>query len=84
MNKPVFDSAGKLITDFDIELRVAVIQVKSKGKELASQLERTASATQKPVVGFGPKLKPHVVREVQRRGGLVAISEDLLLDVIKP
>ncbi|MFY0582866.1 RHS repeat-associated core domain-containing protein [Cystobacter fuscus] len=84
VNKVVRDADGRIVTDFDIELQNAVIQVKSKGNGLASQMERTAAVTDKPVIGYGPKLKPSVVREVQRRGGLVTTDEAMLLEVVKP
>ncbi|XXF79241.1 toxin TcdB middle/N-terminal domain-containing protein [Myxococcaceae bacterium GXIMD 01537] len=84
VNRVVRDAGGRVVTDFDIELQNSVIQVKSKGKGLASQIDRTAAVTSKPVIGYGPELKPSVVREVQRRGGLVTTDEATLLDVVRP
>ncbi|MFP2959101.1 polymorphic toxin-type HINT domain-containing protein [Myxococcus sp. 1LA] len=84
VNQTVYRADGTIGTDFDINLKNAVVQVKSKGKGLASQLQRTEALTDKFVVGYGPKLKPSVVKEVQKRGGYVTTDLDTLLEVIKP
>ena len=84
VNKKVYRNDGSLLTDFDIETRNAVIQVKSKGKGLTKQMAATETATSKVVIGYGPKLKPSVVKSIERKGGLVTKDESLLLDVLKP
>jgi RHS repeat-associated protein len=84
VNKPILRPDGTTFTDFDIETQNAVIQVKSKGKGLANQMARTETVTNKVVIGYGPKLKPSVVKEIEGRGGLVTKDESLLLDVLKP
>jgi hypothetical protein len=53
-----------------------IIQVKSKNKGLAAQMDRTVSIADKVIIGGGPDLKPSVMKEVQRRGGLVTTDED--------
>ena len=84
VNKPVYRADGSLLTDFDIETQNAVIQVKSAGNGLADQMARTATGTNKVVIGYGPKLKPSVVKSIERQGGLVTKNESLLLDILKP
>lgn len=85
VNVPLHNAVGKLVTDADILLRNAVIQVKSgKGTGLTSQLARTLSATKLPVIGYGPKLGGAVVKGIQKKGGLVTKDERLLIDVVKP
>lgn len=82
---PIRSSAGKLVTDADIQLQNAIIQVKSGGgKGLTSQLLRTDQATGVPVIGYGPTLKPSVVRSINQSGGLVTTDRGLLIEVVKP
>ncbi len=79
---------GSDLTDFDIELPNAIIQVKSgRGKGAASQATSTIDAPAtagRPVIVYGPELGLHVVRDIEARGGLVTRSLDELLDVIGP
>lgn len=84
VNKKIYDANGKLVTDFDIITQNAVIQVKRKGNGLGPQLEITQSQTDKVVIGYGPKLKLSVVKDVQKRGILVTKDINTLLQVIKP
>lgn len=85
VNVPVRNAAGQLITDADILLKNAVIQVKSGGgKGLTSQLIRTEQATGLPTIGFGPTLKPSVINGINRSGGMVTTDEALLIDVVRP
>ncbi|MBC8233850.1 hypothetical protein H8E77_30240 [bacterium] len=85
VNKEVTTPDGNLVTEFDIETRNAVIQVKSGGgKGLAKQILRTQTITDKPVIGYGPNLKPSVVRQIQSEKNLVTTEFDVLLDVIRP
>jgi hypothetical protein len=85
VNVPVRNAAGQLVTDADILLQNAVIQVKSGGgKGMTSQLVRTEQATGLPTIGYGPTLKPSVVNGINKGGGLVTTDEALLIEVVKP
>ncbi|MBA3684524.1 MAG: RHS repeat-associated core domain-containing protein [Planctomycetes bacterium] len=85
VNVPVLNAAGQLVTDADILLQNAVIQVKSGGgKGLTSQVLRTQEATGLPTIGYGPTLKPSVVSGTNRAGGLATTDEGLLIDVVRP
>ncbi len=85
VNVPVRNAAGQLVTDADIQLQNAIIQVKSGGgKGLTSQLLRTEQATGMPTIGYGPTLKPSVVRSINQAGGLVTTDQGLLIEVVKP
>jgi len=80
VNVPIRDAAGKLVTDADILLKNGVVQVKSGGgKGLTSQLERTEKATGLPTIGYGPDLKPSVLK-----GCTATNCERTLIEVIKP
>jgi RHS repeat-associated protein len=85
VNVPLYDSTGKLVTDADILLKNSVIQVKSgTGRGLTAQLRNTESATDLPVIGYGPTLRGSIVRGIEAKGGLVTRDEALLIDVVKP
>jgi RHS repeat-associated protein len=85
VNVPILDAKGVLITDADILLRNAAIQVKSgSGKGLTTQVFRTEAATGLPTIGYGPNLGGSVVRGIQKRGGLVTRDAQLLIDVVRP
>ena len=85
VNVPVRNAAGRLVTDADIQLQNAIIQVKSGGgKGLTGQLLRTEQATGMPTIGYGPTLKPSVVRSINQAGGLVTTDKGLLIEVVKP
>lgn len=85
VNVPIRDTAGQLVTDADIQLQNAIIQVKSGGgKGLTSQVLRTEQATGMPTIGYGPSLKPSVVRSIEQAGGLVTRDKGLLIDVVRP
>jgi hypothetical protein len=85
VNVPLYNDVGKLVTDADILLQNAIIQVKTGGgKSLANQLFRTQQVTDLPVLGYGPTLKGSVVTQVQREGGYVTTNVSTLLEVIKP
>jgi hypothetical protein len=85
VNVALYDAAGTLVTDADILLENAVIQVKSgAGKGLTSQLAATQRATSLPVIGYGPKLGGSVVQGIQRAGGLVTRDAELLIQVVAP
>ncbi|MFE9094979.1 RHS repeat domain-containing protein [Streptomyces sp. NPDC007264] len=85
VNVPVNRSDGSTLTDFDIELKNAVIQVKAgPGKGAGAQVTRTQEGTGKPVIVYGPKLRPSVIKEVNSRGGIGVTSMDDLLTVVAP
>ncbi|MEV7142224.1 RHS repeat-associated core domain-containing protein [Streptomyces tauricus] len=85
VNVPVNRPDGSTLTDFDIELKNAVIQVKAgPGKGAGAQVTRTQEGTNKPVIVYGPKLRPSVVKEVNNRGGIGVTSMEDLLAVIAP
>ena len=88
VNVPARRSDGSLVTDSDIELPKAIIQIKSgRGRRAASQATSTMDALApagRPVVVYGPDLGPYVMRDIGERGGLVTRSLDELLDVIGP
>jgi hypothetical protein len=85
VNVPITDATGRVVTDADILLRNAIIQVKSgPGKGLTTQLLNTQAATNLPVIGYGPQLGGSLVRGIQAAGGLVTQDEQLLIDVVAP
>jgi len=85
LNMPVRNAAGLLVTDADIQLRNAIIQVKSGGgKGLTRQVILTEQATGMPTIGYGLTLKPSVVKSIERAGGLVTTNKNTLLEVVKP
>jgi hypothetical protein len=86
VNVPLYDAAGNLLTDADIQLQNAIIQVKSGGSAqgLFRQLQRSEAATGLLGIGFGPNLPANSLRTLSQQGGLVTDDEDLLLQVVKP
>jgi len=85
VNRKIKDARGKIVTEIDIELQNANIQVKSGGgKGLTRQVIQTQVISDKPTIAFGPNLGVHVQRSVARQGALVTTDEYLLLEVIKP
>ncbi|HEX2873267.1 MAG TPA: RHS repeat-associated core domain-containing protein, partial [Polyangiaceae bacterium] len=85
VNVPMRNAAGQLVTDADILLQNAVIQVKSgSGKGLTTQLLNTQGATNLPVIGYGPDLGGSVVKGIQANGGLVTRDQDLLIQLVAP
>lgn len=80
VNVPVRDAAGNMVTDADILLKNAVIQVKSGGgKGMTSQIQRTEQATGLPTIGYGPDLKQSILKNSTSTNDL-----QLLIDVVKP
>lgn len=85
VNVPMMDATGRAVTDADILLQNAVIQVKSgPGKGLTTQLLNTQAVTNLPVIGYGPQLGGSVMRGVQANGGLVTRDSQLLIKVVAP
>lgn len=83
---PLFNAAGKQVTDADILLSDAVIQVKSgQGVQgLLRQLQTSESVTGLPAMGFAPKLPGNSLRTLTQQGELVTGDESLLLELVKP
>jgi len=72
VNVPLRDAQGKLVTDADILLDNAVLQVKSgNARGLPGQLLRTESATDLPVIGFAPNGRAGTLRAAEKNGSLV-------------
>lgn len=84
VNKVIRDSTGRIITDLDIELDNAVIQVKSGGgKGLTTQLKNTASATGKEAIGYVPDAKPSIIKGAEANGFKVFTDLNDLLGYLK-
>jgi len=85
VNRRIRDTRGRIVTEIDIELQNANIQVKSGGgKGLTRQVISTQAVSAKPTIAFGPNLGIHVQTSVEKQGALVTTDENLLLEVIKP
>jgi hypothetical protein len=85
VNLPVTDAAGNLVTDVDILLKNAAIQVKSgSGAGLTRQVLATEAATGLPTIGYGPQLGGAVFNGIQAAGGLVTRDSQLLIDLVAP
>jgi len=75
---------GRVLTDFDIELDNAIIQVKvGGGKGMVSQLEESAKLTNKTVIGYGPDLKGSIIKGGNKSGFNVFRSEEELIQYLK-
>lgn len=84
VNRIIKDPSGRILTDLDIELDNIIIQVKSGGgKGLTTQLENTAKATGKTVIGYGPDIKSSVLKGAQQKGYEVFTNLDDLLKYIQ-
>ena len=81
VNKDIYRDDGSLWTDLDIELDSIVIQVKAGGgNRLLKQLIASQESTGKISVGYGPKLKPYIIKSVEAQGFKVFTKiEDLLM-----
>ena len=80
-----FDSAGKEITDIDILLKNAGIQVKEgPGTGITRQALLTERLTGLPSIAYGPDLGLHVGRNMTKQGILVVRDRQLLIDLVKP
>ncbi|WP_298971522.1 hypothetical protein [uncultured Psychrobacter sp.] len=82
VNVPVRRADGSLITDADILLtNGTIIQIKSGGgKGLTSQIQRTETGTGAKTVGYGPDLKPSIIKNGQ---GKVTKNIDELIEMVK-
>lgn len=83
---PLRGASGAMLTDADILLENAVIQVKSgrSAQGLLLQLQRSEAARGLASIGFGPNLPGGSLRALSAQGGLVTGDEALLLEVIRP
>jgi len=81
-----YNAAGKLVTDADIMLQNAVVQVKSgtSAQGLLRQLQASESATGLPSVGYAPNLPLNSIKTLSSQGGLVTGDKALLLQILKP
>ena len=71
VERVIYDSDGKIITDLDIELDNIVIQVKSgSARKLTRQMIVTANATGKTVVSYTPDINQSaaVLRDIREKG----------------
>lgn len=81
----IVGSDGKILTDFDIVTRNAVIQVKTgHGKGALRQALVTQSLTDYPVVVYLPEGRGSVIRSLEKAGIMVTRDKDELLEVIAP
>lgn len=84
VNIPVYKN-GSLVTDFDIELQNAIIQIKSgSGKGMTNQLKRTQAVTRKAVVAYGPDLGLHAFKNAQESGFKITRDLEELMEFIRP
>jgi hypothetical protein len=83
-NIPAYDpTTGRLVTDFDIETRNAVIQVKSgSASGLGSQIVRTERVTSKVVIGYAPDAPLPSLAQWVRQGLLVTTDLPTLLYLV--
>jgi hypothetical protein len=86
VNVDVFNRmTGQKLTDIDILLKNAAIQVKSgTGKGMLDQMRVTEAQTGLPTIGYGPDLRGAVVKSIQHAGGLVTRSAQEVIDVVRP
>lgn len=83
--RKVYRPDGSTATDFDIETKNAVVQVKSRsGTGSLKQALETQMRTDKVTIVYGPKLGKHVIRDLEKHGILVTRDEGILLDILKP
>ena len=84
VNKVVKNTDGRIVTDFDIELDNAVIQVKSGGgKGLTTQLKNTSSVTTKEVVAYVPDAKPSIIKSVLENDYKIFTDIEDLINYLK-
>ncbi|MGI5372628.1 RHS repeat-associated core domain-containing protein [Streptomyces iakyrus] len=76
---------GKVLTDFDIVTRNAVVQVKrGSGKGALKQALKTQGLTDYPVIVYLPQGRGTVIESLERAGIMVTRDKDVLLDVLTP
>jgi hypothetical protein len=80
------DPSGRILTDLDISLRNANIEVKS-GRNLSglgSQVRMQSELTGLPTIVYAPNAGIHAFRGYERQGMLITRDPNLLLELIKP
>lgn len=86
VNKKVYRADGTPLTDYDIELNNAIIQVKQGGgKGATKQAINTASSTSKEVIVYLPDQNTGaaVVKGLQKEGFKVFTNQQDLLNYLK-
>ena len=84
VNRKVYRSDGSTATDFDIELRSIIIEVKAgKGKGLLSQMKNIQKFTQKEVIAYCPNVRKTVLLESKKTSMKIFTSEGDLLIFLK-
>ncbi len=86
VNRVVYGLDGKQLTDYDIVLKNAIIQVKknSRGKGVTRQVITSMESSGLPVIGYSPGLGRHARRSIEKAGGLAVGSLDDLIELVKP
>jgi RHS repeat-associated protein len=86
VNVPIRGVTGAKITDMDILLRNASIQVKSGtgAQGIAAQMAKSEAATGLPSIGYAPNIMPNAVRAISKTGALITRDKALLLEVVAP
>ncbi|MBI1929610.1 hypothetical protein HYR99_35855 [Candidatus Poribacteria bacterium] len=61
---------------------------KGLGRQVTDRLSGPANPTEKPVIGYSPRLGPHAARDINMRGGIaaggVACDLETLLEILRP
>jgi hypothetical protein len=86
VNMDYLDDAGRQITEVDILLRNAAIQVKSGGGTGATrQVMATIGVTELPTIAYGPDLGIHVMRSINGLpSGMATRDRNLLIELVRP
>ncbi|OKP99460.1 hypothetical protein A3849_04430 [Paenibacillus sp. P46E] len=85
VNKKVYRPDGTPLTDYDIELDNAIIQVKQGGgKGATRQAINTATSTSKEVVVYLPDQSPNsaIVKGLQKEGFRVYTNQEELINYV--
>ncbi|MER7901149.1 RHS repeat-associated core domain-containing protein [Streptomyces sp. NPDC096046] len=81
----IIGADGKVLTDFDIVTRNAVVQVKTgSGKGALKQALKTQGLTDYPVIVYLPQGRGTVIKSIEQAGIMVTRDKDLLLDILTP
>ena len=79
--------------EIDIETKNAIIEAKAGrgkglGRQVTDRLSGSPNPTEKPVIGYSPRLGPHAAKEIDKRGGIaaggVACDLETLLEILRP
>jgi hypothetical protein len=84
---PKLDVNGNTVTDFDILLRNAVVEVKGRhGKGTAAQVRNRIgpAAHPLPVIVYGPNMSRHALKSILDDGNLATDDLEVLIDLIRP